>query len=177
MLKVRNPTMTVEDIRLLYDYNAWANNRILDACARLSPEEFARCLGSSFPSVRDTLVHIMGAEWLWRERWNGKMPTHLLPANDFPDLTSIRTRWSEISANLLTFTAKLRAQDLARVHHIRTTRGEPYSHPLWEMMQHLVNHGTYHRGQVTTMLRQLGMHPVATDLIAFYRQRNRTENT
>lgn len=60
--------------------------------------------------------------------------------------------------------------DLVRVHDIRTTKGEPYSHPLWQMMQHLINHGTYHRGQVTTMLRQLGVKPVATDLIAFYRQ-------
>jgi uncharacterized damage-inducible protein DinB len=163
--------MRPEDIRLLYEYNSWANNRILDACTPLSPEGFARGLGSSFSSVRDTLVHIMGVEWLWLERWNGRMPTELLASEKFPDLASIRQRGAEIGSNVLGFTARIEAQDLGRVHNIRTTKGEPYSHPLWQMMQHLVNHGTYHRGQVTTMLRQLRAKPLATDLIAFYRQR------
>jgi uncharacterized damage-inducible protein DinB len=163
--------MTLEDVRLLYEYNGWANNRVLDACAGLSPEEFTRELGSSFPSVRDTLAHIMGAEWLWLERWSGRMPTELLASKEFPDLASIRQRWAAIGGDVLSFAVRIKAEDLTRVHNIRTTKGEPYSHPLWQMMQHLVNHGTYHRGQVTTMLRQLGAKPVATDLIAFYRQR------
>jgi uncharacterized damage-inducible protein DinB len=164
--------MTPEGVRLLYEYNTWANNRVLDACAVLSAEEFTRELGSSFSSVRDTLVHIMGVEWLWLERWNGRMPTELLAGRGFADLNTIRQRWTEIGRNVLSFASRISADDLVRVHHIRTTKGEPYSHPLWEMMQHLVNHGSYHRGQVTTMLRQLNAKPVATDLILFHRQRS-----
>jgi uncharacterized damage-inducible protein DinB len=163
--------MTPEDVRLLYEYNHWANDRMLDACGVLSVEEFTRELGSSFSSVRDTLAHIMGVEWLWLERWNGRMPTNLLPSTGFPDLDIIRQRWTDIAGKLLSFASQVSAEDLVRVHHIRTTKGEPYSHPLWEMMQHLVNHGSYHRGQVTAMLRQLNAKPLATDLILFHRQR------
>jgi len=162
--------MIRDDVQLLYDYNAWANNRVLEACGKLSPEQFTRELGSSFSSVRDTLAHIMGVEWLWLERWNGRMPTQLVASKEFPDLSSIRQRWAEIGSNVLSFAARINTEDLTRVHHTRTTKGEPYSHPLSEMMLHLVNHGTYHRGQVTAMLRQLGAKPLATDLILFYRQ-------
>ena len=163
----------VTTLRELFAYNYWARDRQIEACAALSQEQFERAMGNSFSSVRDTLAHLVGVEWLWLERWNGRMPAGLLPANDFPTLISIRQCWAEIGNKLLTFAANLKVEDLARVHGIRTTKGEPYSHPLWEMMQHLVNHGTYHRGQVTTMLRQLGAQPVATDLIAFYRQQRR----
>ena len=164
--------MTPEDVRVLYEYNRWANNRVLDSCAALSAEEFTRELRSSFSSVRDTLVHIMGVEWLWLERWNGRMPTGFLASKDLPDLHSIRQRWAEIGGRVLSFATSIKAEDLTLVHSIRTTKGEPYTHPLWEMMQHLVNHGTYHRGQVTTMLRQLNAKPLATDLIFFHRQRS-----
>ena len=165
--------MTTDDVRSLYEYNAWANERILGACEKLSAEQFTRSVASSFPSVRDTLAHILGAEWLWLERWQGRMPTELPAARDFPDLESLRERWAEVSRGLTDFVCKLRAEDLERVHQMRTTKGETYSHAQWEMMQHLVNHGTYHRGQVTTMLRQLGAAGVATDLIVFYRQRQK----
>ena len=117
-------------------------------------------------------MHIMGVEWLYIERWNGRMLSELLGSRDFPDLDTIRQRWTEIGDNVLSFASRITAEDLARVHHIRTTKGEPHSHSLWEMMQHLANHGTYHRGQVTTMLRQLNAKPVATDLILFHRQRS-----
>lgn len=163
--------MTPEQIRLLYDYNSWANRRILDACIMLTDQEFARDLGSSFRSVRDTLVHIMGAEWLWLERWHGRSPNMLLPPADYPDLASVRKRWGEIERDLLRFIAGLTPQEIAAARGYRTTEGKPHSQPLWQMLQHLVNHGSYHRGQVTTMLRQLGAGAKATDLILFYRER------
>ncbi len=164
--------MTPEIIRILFEYNAWANRRILDACVLLPDHQFTRDMGSSFRSVRDTLAHIMGGEWIWLERWQGRMPTTLPKAADYPDLSSIRRRWSELDKELQKFVAGLTEQDLARVQEIRTTEGKLFQHPLWQMLQHLANHSTYHRGQVTTLLRQLDIPAVATDLIAFYRQRN-----
>lgn len=92
--------MPPEELRLLYHYNSWANHRMLDASSTLSPEQFARELRSSFSSVRDTVVHIMGVEWLWLERWNGRMPTALLCGAEFPDVASIRLRWAEIEHDL-----------------------------------------------------------------------------
>jgi len=162
--------MTAEQVRLLYDYNAWANRRALDACGVLTDEQFTRNLGSSFRSVRDTLVHILGAEWFWLERWHGRSPSALPPAEQYPNLASVRAGWTEVEGNLLRFVAGRTAEDLARVQHYRTTEGNPHSQPLWQMLQHLVNHSTYHRGQVTTMLRQMGIAPAASDLILYYRE-------
>ena len=163
--------MNLETVRLLYDYNAWANHRMLDACGALSDEQFTRDLGSSFRSARDTLVHIMEVEWLWLERWHGRSPTGLAPPEQYPNLAEIRARWAEIERDLMQFVGGLLSAELEHVHDYRTTRGTPTSNPLWQMLQHLANHGTYHRGQVTTMLRQLGTTPTATDLILFYRER------
>lgn len=164
--------MTLEHIRLLYEYNYWANHRVLDACSALAEEQLTRDLGSSFRSVRDTLAHIMGAEWIWLERWQGRSPAALPAATDFPTLASLRARWAEIERELVGFVAKLTPEALAGVRRYRTTEGKEQGQPLWQMLQHLANHGTYHRGQIVTLLRQLGAKPVATDLIAFYRQRS-----
>ncbi|HUJ30337.1 MAG TPA: DinB family protein [Candidatus Acidoferrum sp.] len=163
--------MDVEDFRLLYDYNSWANRRTLDSCVVLSPEQFTRDLGSSFRSVRDTLAHIYGAEWLWLERWHGRVPPKLPSATDFPDLNSLRARWAEHEKNLSAFISSLTPDELQRVIKYRNTKGVPFEGPVWPMLQHVVNHSSYHRGQIATLLRQLGATPVSTDLIAFHRER------
>jgi len=163
--------MTPEEIRVLYEYDAWANHRLLDAAKALTQEQFTRDMGSSFPSVRDTLAHIMGGQWLWLERWQGRSPTSLPAATDYPELLSLRKRWAEVEKNLLTFVRGLTMEQLASVDEYKTQTAGTFSCPLWQIMQHLVNHGTYHRGQVTTMLRQLGAKSVSTDLSFFYRER------
>jgi uncharacterized damage-inducible protein DinB len=163
--------MNIDDIRLLYDFNAWANHRTIDACAALAPEQFTRDLASSFRSVRDTLAHIYGAQWIWLERWHGRIPAALPSAADFPDLESVRRRFIEIDRNLVDFAASLNADDLHRVVQFKTMAGTAHAQPLWQMLQHVANHSTYHRGQVTTLLRQLGAKATSTDLLAFYRER------
>jgi uncharacterized damage-inducible protein DinB len=163
--------MNAEDFRLLYDYNSWANHRTLDACAQLSDEQFTRDMGSSFRSVRDTLVHVMLVERLWLERWHGRSPNSFAPASDFPRLESVRAHWAAIDSDLLDYIASLTPEEVQRVVHHTTTAGVPQAAPLWQMLQHSANHGTYHRGQVTILLRQLGAKAVGTDLITFYRER------
>jgi uncharacterized damage-inducible protein DinB len=163
--------MTVDDFRVLYDYNSWANHRTLDSCAGLRNEQFTRDLGSSFGSVRDTLAHIYGAEWLWLERWHGRVPPSLPAPADFPDLASLRARWADHERKLNDYIRSLTPSELQRVIKYKNTKGVPFEGPVWPMLQHVVNHSTYHRGQVTTLLRQLGAQPVSTDLIVFYRER------
>jgi uncharacterized damage-inducible protein DinB len=160
-----------EDFRLLYDFNAWANQRTLDVCAALTPEQFTRDLASSFGSVRDTLAHIYGAQWIWLERWHGRIPTGLPSPADFPDFETVQRRFAEIDRNLVDYAASLTMDDIQRVIDFKTLAGLPISQPLWQMLQHVANHSTYHRGQVTTMLRQLGAKAASTDLIYFYRER------
>jgi uncharacterized damage-inducible protein DinB len=164
--------MNTEDFRQLYDYNSWANCHTLDSCAPLTDEQFTRDLVSSFRSVRDTLVHIAGAEWIWLERWHGRSPIAPPAAETaFPNLDSVRRRFDEIDRGLIDYAASLTNEDLQRVLNYKTMAGAPQAQPIWQMLQHLGNHGTYHRGQIVTMLRQLGAKPVSTDMIAFYRER------
>jgi len=164
--------MNADDIRTLFEYNSWANHRALDSCAALNNEQFTRDLGSSFKSVRDTLVHTCGAEWLWLERFHGRSHSALLSAVDYADLAAVRARWEDVERDMNDFIASLTEADLARVYEFKTTQGAPQAQPGWQMLQHLANHGTYHRGQIATMLRQLGAKAQGSDMIYFFRERS-----
>lgn len=163
--------MTPEQCRALFAYDSWANRRILEACTALSAEQFTRDLGSSFRSVRDTLAHILGAEWIWLERFQGRSAPSLPKADQYPDLAILRARWGEVERDVLGYVDRLSAADLNCSFDYRDLKGNPYRSILWQALQHLANHSTYHRGQVTTMFRQLSATPVSTDLIGFYRER------
>lgn len=163
--------MSPEEIRLLYDYNAWANRRALDSAAALTVEEFTKPLGSSFSSVHDTLAHIWGAEWLWLERFQGRSPSSLPNVGQFNEISALRARWQEDEQRLNKFVVALTQDDVDKLHEYRTLNFGQYKNPLWQSMQHMVNHGTYHRGQITTLLRQLDAKPLSSDLIHFYRER------
>jgi uncharacterized damage-inducible protein DinB len=91
--------------------------------------------------------------------------------NQFPDVASLRETWSKLDQRLLAFAASLTQADLDRVFEYKTLRFGLYTNPLWQSMMHVINHGTYHRGQVTTLLRQLGAQPILLDLMHFYRER------
>jgi uncharacterized damage-inducible protein DinB len=164
--------MSPEEIRLLYDYNAWANQRALDSATGLTPENLIKPLGSSFSSVRDTLAHIWGSQWLWLERFQGRSPSSLPKVGQFDDISSLRVRWQEDEARLHKFITALTQEKLDEAHEYRTLKFGQYKNPLWQSMQHMVNHSTYHRGQVATMLRQLNAKPLSSDLIHFYRERS-----
>lgn len=164
--------MTKDDLQALVEYHYWARDRLLEAVEPLTPDQFTRDLGNSFPSVRDTLSHLHAAEWVWQQRLDGTSPTHLLPHDRFADLGSVRTAWAETEARYRALVAGLDDGGLNRVVEYRLLNGRPGANPTWQIVQHVVNHATYHRGQVTTMLRQLGAAPPQSqDLIAFYRER------
>lgn len=160
----------IDAIRELYDYDRWANRRTLDAVSRLDAAAFTEDMGSSYPSVRDTLVHIMSAEWVWLMRWQGESPTGMPASWELSTFDALRTKWEEVERELAAFVAGLDDADLDRVVDYRNTRGTPYANSMAQMLRHVVNHSTYHRAQVTTLLRQLGAEPVNTDLITFYRE-------
>lgn len=166
--------MTKDDIRLLFEYDRWANRRVLQAASALSDEQFTRDLGGSFRSVRDTLVHIIGGEWGWLTYWKEASPTPALLADlwdrhdalfhpdRFPTLAVVQSKWAEVEKERTEFMNCVTDEVLARVLTVRT---KPVR--LAHLMQHLVNHSTYHRGQVAQMLRQLGAKPIATDFHVF----------
>ncbi len=162
--------VTPELLRFMFQYNAWADRRLLDACASLTGEQFTRSLGSSFSSVRDTVAHLYGAEWVWNERFQGRSPSALNPGTAFPDFASVRAKLEEMDLYYIDYVAKLTTQDLERVIRYKSFAGDEFSNPLWQSLHQLTNHASYHRGQVVTLLRQLGAKPVSTDLIMYYRE-------
>jgi uncharacterized damage-inducible protein DinB len=121
--------------------------------------------------MRDTLAHIYGGEWVWLERFQGRSPASFPDTAEFQDVASLQERWIELEGRLLGFVGSLTQEDLNRAMEYKTFKFGVYRNPLWQSMQHLVNHGTYHRGQMTTLLRQLEAQPVLTDLMHFYRER------
>lgn len=166
--------MNLSYLRELIEYHYWARDRMLDAVTALSPEQYARTLGGSFGSVRDTLNHVYGAEVLWLERWRGTSPTGF-PSALPQSVADLRLAWETQEAALRRFVQDLTESDLLRVIAYRNLAGVPGESALWEMLAHVVNHATYHRGQVTTLLRLLeAAPPQGTDLIAYYRGRNRS---
>lgn len=156
----------------LYAYNAWANDRAFDAAQPLKKDLLVRNLGSSFGSLQDTFTHIVGAEWIWLERWHGRWPAGLPKTSEFSDLQAVRQKMNQVLSEREKWLSSLNQEDLRKDIRYRNFRGEFYTYPLWQQLAHVVNHSTYHRGQITTMLRQLGVAAVSTDLLLYYDDRN-----
>ena len=163
--------MTPEYILTLIDYNYWARDRVLASAEQLSPEQLSRNLGSSFGSVLDTLLHMQSAEWIWYQRWQGESPTARADQTHLRTVEAIRDAWRPLERDIRAMVEGLGSADLARATEYKMLDGRPAFSAYWQMIVHVVNHGTYHRGQVATMLRQLGARPAqSTDMIVFFRE-------
>ena len=160
--------MNQDEVRSLFAFNAWANHRMLQACSALTPAEFTQPATSSFPTVCDTLRHIMGVEWLYLERLHGRYPTELLPGEKFESVAQFEARWEGIKKGLEDYVRSPDLGDLERIIEYRNIQGKHFRYPLRALLQHVVNHSTYHRGQVATQLRELGAKPLSTDLLRYY---------
>jgi uncharacterized damage-inducible protein DinB len=164
--------VTFEDLQNLLDYHYWARDRVLDAVEPLTVEQLTRPAGGSFGSVRDTLVHIYSADWIWYSRWVGESPGAMLDPAAFADLPAIRKAWADLEARTRAIVSDLGPTGIGNPVSYKTMDGRPNQQVFWMLLQHVVNHGTYHRGQITTLLRQAGAAPpVSMDLITFYRER------
>jgi uncharacterized damage-inducible protein DinB len=159
--------MTIDEIRRLYDYTGWANRRLLDTARTLPEEQFTRTIASSFPSLRDTFAHIIGSEWLWFRRWRGKGRTAVPPWVATANADLLSETMNELGEERDRFLTSLTAEDVHGTIEYVNVKGETHRYPLREMLPHVANHSTYHRGQAVTMLRQLGAASAATDYLVF----------
>lgn len=164
--------MTIAEVRHLFTYTEWANERVLSAAEKLPPEELLRDVRISYTSILGTLLHMAGAEWMWLERWNGNSPVGPdvwagWTPDDARSLEQVREKWRPVIRRRNEYLDKISDADLPRELGYRRFTGEPFSLPLVQQMQHVVNHATLHRGQVVGMIRQLGVVPPTTDLL-FY---------
>ena len=163
--------MTLSEILNLFEYDGWATHRTFDAVSSLSEPKYLEGLRSSHGGIHGTLVHLYSADWIWLQRWKGASPPAHVEASEIPNLDSLKKRWEQYHAERSLYLGKLTEEVLATSREYHDLKGNRQSEPLFQQMLHCVNHASYHRGQVVTMLRQQGGKPIGTDLIAFYRER------
>ena len=162
--------MTIAEVQELFAYTAWANALAFEAASALSEEQLDHSIASSFPSVRATLAHLVGAEWVWLRRWLGESPSGFPDWVAKPVLAELKAKLAEVEHERDAFVAGLSDGDLGRVIAYRNLSGQEFSDRLNGLIQHVANHSTYHRGQLATQLRQLGLKPPSTDLIVYLRK-------
>ena len=156
------------DLLHVFEYDEWATTTLLDAVEQLKPDEIHKDLGTSFQSLHGTLVHLYGAQFLWLSRWKGS-PTGLTKPEEVPTIADLRNRWRELYNQMYDYIRSLTDLQLRANFTYPDLAGKEWSHPLFQQIEHLAFHSMYHRGQVVTLLRQLGQTPPHTDLIVYYR--------
>lgn len=159
--------MRVGDLQRLYDYDYWANERMFEVLLGLSAEEFTRQLAGSYGSVRNTLVHVMSAEWGWLDRCGGEPRGDRLAAASYATAQSLVDAWRRVEGYVRDFLGRLSDEDLARPVEFTLGAGPARTGALGELMQHGVLHGVHHRGQVSLLLRMLGHAPGNFDFLFF----------
>lgn len=164
-----NAHMNSSDVEAHYKYNDWANERMLGVIRNLTDGQYTQALVSSFPTIRDTWAHMVFAEWLWLQRWNGDSPRVGPEWSSNPPDDRLAAVLHEIEENRRRFLSTLDDASLHRPLNYNNTKGDPFSTRFLDVLLHVVNHASYHRGQLTTMIRQVGATPVTTDLIVYVR--------
>src|SRR5215212_4378059 len=157
--------------RELLLYMIWADRLVLATVRQVREEDLTRDAGVSFKSILGTLAHILGSERTWLSRFLGNPLDRVPSLQDFPDLPTWIAGWEETASQLKAFLAGLTDEQLATPLTWTNTRGESHTHPLWYPVSHMVNHATYHRGQVISLLRHIGYPVPATDLIVYFYER------
>ena len=162
--------MNLSDIHLLIDYNYWATARVLAAAEQVTPQQYTAPAGLSHGSLRGALVHILGAEVVWRSRWQeGISPNGLLAEGDFPGLAELHARWTAEEERMRSYIASLSDAALNAPLRYTTTKGLPTENVLWQLIVHLVNHGTQFRAEAAVALSALGHSPGDLDLLLYLR--------
>jgi uncharacterized damage-inducible protein DinB len=155
------------DLRRWYAYNDWANARLLGAAVTLRDGAAHRDLGGSFGTVFATLVHMLGAEWVWIERFHGRSPRELLAQAEWRTVHDLAAPWAAVAARQRALLDGLAEDALAAPLTYTNFAGVSATYALGDVLRHAVNHSTYHRGQVAAMLRMLGSPAPSTDFVRF----------
>ncbi|MBI2165480.1 MAG: DinB family protein [Chloroflexi bacterium] len=162
--------MRLKEMLTLFDYNCWANHRLLESASRVSQAQFLQSSSITGRSLRGTLIHTLRAEWTWRLRCQG-VPLPALPTEeDFPTVEALRARWVEEEDAMRSLLKGLGPRDMDRLVSYKDLRGNSYQNVLWQVLLHVVNHGTQTRSEAATLLTQFGQSPGDMDFILFLRQ-------
>jgi|SRR5215471_1689333 len=168
--------MTVDDLRRLYDYSYWANRKLFHVMDQMAPEQFTQAIAGSYGSIRNTMVHVLNAEWGWLERCGGPPRGPQLSADDYATVAALAAAWAKVEAHVRGFLDRLNDEDLARpIEFVIPRGGPPRVMPLGELMQHAANHAVHHRGQVALLMRVLGYTPGNCDMLIYDGEKRRAD--
>jgi uncharacterized damage-inducible protein DinB len=156
-------------LKLQLEYSRWASERSLDAARVLSVEELERDLGNSYGGVLGTLQHVFLSDRVWLSRLRGNPRSSFKDDGEVWTLEETASAWAKVADEFREWASGV--SDPESILHYKNLQGKPGAMPIWQVILHVVNHASYHRGQITTMLRQLGKTPVSTDLHVFYLSR------
>ena len=145
-------------------YSRWASHKLLTYALTLSEEDTTQHIGNSHGSILTTFQHTYYADRIWLRRFEGAVGEFEDPAPG-PSLADLDRDWWPLLAR---FEEVAGTADPLSVLRYKNLKGEPFERPNWQALLHIVNHGTYHRGQIACMMRQQGHHPPSTDLIYYY---------
>ena len=159
----------VNTLRGHLGYTSWASARLLEAASKLTPEDLARDFGTADKTVVGSLAHVYAADRIWMHRIQGKPPVKFITDDD-RDLAVLHRDWPALLEVWKQWGAGLTDHTLAESASYADLKGNAYTTPYWQIILHVVNHGTHHRGQVSGFLRTLGHTPPPLDLMAYYRQ-------
>ncbi|MDD8016859.1 MAG: DinB family protein [Bacteroidota bacterium] len=165
--------MNSADFKTFFEFNRWANAKTMQAVESLPEEKLFVETKSSFGTIHGTLVHLIGAEDIWLQRLNGAERGLFMKKENYSTYLSLKTKWKEVENGLQKYIDTAKEEDISRTFTFYNLKGEQVSQKIWQSLHHLVNHSTYHRGQITTLIRQLGGTPIGTDMINFYREKNK----
>ncbi len=159
--------LTTADCRRLIAYDDWANDQVMAALDGVSPDAWSRDVGGSFGSLQGTVAHLVGAAWVWLERWTGNSPTRPPEWMQSPTVASLRARLGDVAAQRRRWLDSLDDADLRRECPYRLMSGTTGVATIDVLLQQVVNHGSYHRGQIVLLLRMLGHVPPSTDFLVW----------
>ncbi|MBL8178258.1 MAG: DinB family protein [Bryobacterales bacterium] len=158
--------LSTETASTHFAYSGWASAQLVQAAAALSEEELNRDHKSADKSVLGTLVHIFAADRIWYARVTGAEQTKFIGESDYR-LATLQTDWPVLHDKWIGY---LQTAGLDAVIAYKDLRGNSHESPLWQILLHVVNHGTHHRGMVAAMIRSMGHAPPQIDEIAYFRQ-------
>ncbi len=159
--------MKQADVLTIYDYNYWANQRILDAAARLSHEQFLAPGNFPWGGLRGTLAHILDTEYGWRTFFQQHKFPPELKGDEFADLEDLEERWGKEEALMRDYLDSIDDAALAAIVRYTNEQGAARERLLWQCLYHVVNHGTQHRSEAAALLTDLGQSPGDVDFTVF----------
>ena len=157
-------------LRIHLDYTAWASQKLLDTAAALSEEELNRDFGTADRTLLGTLVHIFAADRVWLYRVAGGANPGFITAAD-RSFAVLQADWPAVLERWRVWAAELSEDAAQSMIDYRNLKGVPFRQSVWQIVLHVVNHATHHRGQAAGFLRAMGKAPPELDLIVYYRER------